>query len=246
MRTRAQYKLTVRRDERGFTLIEIIVGLAISTLILGAAASVFVTTLQSWQRGSQTHKILQIAQTTSDLIERHLRCAVSPSTGNNVSFTGLDLSDGERHGHQLIFMSAAPGRFPRRSALTDMSEIEFTLDPLDGQGMTMRIDSTPGSISETGEDTGYRASLSPMVSSFQVTYFDGTDWLEEWIGTDLPQAVEFSITISDPEEISPVTGQPRTYDVSRLVSMPTVKPAETPDASSGLATPTPAPTGQSR
>jgi prepilin-type N-terminal cleavage/methylation domain-containing protein len=101
-------RLRAARRRRAFTLIELIVGLAVSTLILGAAAGVFVTTMQSWERGSNTRRMLQAAQTTGDLVEKHLRSAVAPSSGVNVIFWGFDLSNGEQHGHWLTLISTAP------------------------------------------------------------------------------------------------------------------------------------------
>src|SRR5438309_1658863 len=65
--------LLTAKFRRGFTLIEILVGLVISTMILGAAASVFVTGTRSWEKGNRAYKTMQTARTIADLIERHLR-----------------------------------------------------------------------------------------------------------------------------------------------------------------------------
>lgn len=221
--------MTIARRQhtrRGFTLMELMVGLAISTIILGAAAGIFVSTMQSWERGSNTHRMMQVAQTTGDLVEKHLRSAVAPASGTNVIFWGFDLTDGETPGHYLTFLSSAPGRFPRAAELTDTSEIEFYFDPLDGEGMSMRIDSVPDDYPDEG---GYRGSLSPLITGFQVMYHDGFEWLEEWFEDGLPQAVEFRITITDPEDIDAETGTPRVFQVSRLVSLPTA-PRQDPGA----------------
>ena len=209
-----------RRAARGLTLLELLVSLSISTLIVGASASVFVTTLHSWERGSQRYKILQIAQSTGDLIERNLRSAVSPATGRDVLFWGIDLSDGETPGHQIIMRSSAIGRIPRSQPMVDSSEIEFYFDPGDGGGFQMRIDSSPDEYPDQG---GYNISLSPLIQSFKVNYFDGEEWLENWVEDSLPLSVEFRFTVSDPKDVSPVTGQPSVYEFSRLVTMPAAR-----------------------
>lgn len=209
-----------RRAARGLTLLELLVSLSISTLIVGASASVFITTLHSWERGSQRYKILQVAQSTGDLIERNLRSAVSPETGEDVLFWGIDLSNGETPGHQIIMLSTAIGRIPRSQPLTDTSEVEFYFDPDDGDGFQMRIDSSPDEYPDQG---GYNISLSPLIQSFKVNYFDGEEWLEDWVEEGLPLSVEFRFTVSDPKDVSPVTGQPSVYEFSRLVTMPTAR-----------------------
>lgn len=185
----------------GFTLAELLVGMLISSLILGAAAGVFVTSMDSWNRGERTYRLQQVAQTTGDLIERHLRSAVGPSGARSFLFSGEDLSNGDTYGHRLIFLSAAGGRLPRGEAPTDMSEVEFGFDPAEDDALTMRIDTTPDDELDAG---GYNVTLTPLIKSFKVLYFDGTDWLEEWDDNKLPQAVEFHLTLADGDDGSGV------------------------------------------
>ena len=207
------------RPSRGFTLIELMVGLLISTLIVTSAAALFVSMLDSWERGSRSYKMLQAAQTTGDLVERYLRCAVPPtSDSSGAIFWGEDLSVDEAYGHSLTFLSTAGGRFPRTDPPSDRKEIEFIFDPQEDALFSMRID--PSSGDDSAFDGGYLVDLSEMVESFQVLYHDGEEWLDEWIGSELPRAVEFRITFADPEDLSPITGEPKRYQVSRLIAMP--------------------------
>ena len=60
----------------GFTLVELLLALVIGTMIMGTAAGVFVTTLDTWRRGSLAYEELQTADKLAALIERHLRAAV--------------------------------------------------------------------------------------------------------------------------------------------------------------------------
>jgi len=202
----------------GFTVIELLMALLISTLILGAAASAFVTTSKSWERGSQTYKHIQVCRSISDLLERYIRGAVTPS-GLNIIFWGEDLSEGDSHGHDLVFVSSAAGRFPRSQGLSDTSEIEFKFDPTAGEGLLMRIDSTPDEMPQEG---GVESVLSNWVRSFEVMYYDGIEWTEEWYLTTLPLAVEFRVTVADPEDPSD-----NGYQMSRVVSMPLGKSSGT-------------------
>jgi prepilin-type N-terminal cleavage/methylation domain-containing protein len=213
------------RSKGGFTLAELLVGLVISTMILGATASVFVTMLRGWEDGSRRREMLIAARTTADLIERHLRSAIPP--GGYAVFRGADLSTADVAGHRLTLLSAAAGRFPRSLPRTDSSEIEFEFDPLTGDGMTLRIDSSPDDDPYTG---GYRVQLSGLVRSFTVYYFDGVEWLEEWYDSRLPLAVEFRFTIAEPGDApaapadvataDPAPAPPPPQQVARLVWLP--------------------------
>jgi len=196
------------------------VGLTISTLIVGAAAGVFVTTLSSWERGAERQRLLQVARTTADLIERCLRSAQPPDEAGRAVFYGYDLSSETAAGHRLVLLSSAVGRIPRSQPLTDSSEIEFILDPEDGLGFTVRVDSTPDDDPYAG---GYTISLSPLIQAFGIQYFDGRAWTPEWFESTLPLAVEFRLMIADPAKVSPVTGRPSGLDVSRLVTLPAAR-----------------------
>lgn len=186
----------MRHRRRGFTLIELLIGLLISTMILGAAAGVFVTATQSWERGNRRYKTLQAARATSDLLERHLRSAMPPGNNANWIFWGEDLSGDSAAGCRLSFLSSSPGRFPKSGPATEAVEIEFSFDPSLGGGLTMRIDSTPD---EFPSDGGYELTLSSRVRSFEALFYDGVEWTTEWYESDLPAAIEFTIGFDDEE-----------------------------------------------
>lgn len=214
----------------GFTLIELLVGLTISTFIMGSAAAVFVLMLGHWDRGQREQRLQQVAQTTSDMIERYLRCAAPPGR-NFGTFTGEDLSSEEVDGHRLTFYSTAEGRFPRSAPRTDVSEVEFCYDPENDGMMSVRIDSTPDEDYTMG---GLRVQLSPMIQGFRVMYYTGFEWVSEWYENTLPKAVEFHLIIGDPAEVD-AEGNPVTREYSRLVWLPMGKerpPEETGDVDS--------------
>ena len=217
-----------RKRTGGFTLLELLVGLTIATFIMGSAAVVFVTTMDNWDRGNREQRLLQAAQTTADLIERYLRCAVAPGKTFG-TFTGEDLSSDEVDGHRLTFCSTAEGRFPRSMPRTDLSEIEFAYDPSEDAVLTMRIDATPDEDPTMG---GLRVQLSTLVQGFQVMYYDGVEWASEWYEEQLPKAVEFHLMIGDPQDTA-ADGTMRTREISRLVWLPMGK-SRPPEATGSL------------
>jgi hypothetical protein len=127
-----------------------------------------------------------------------------------------------------------------------MAEVEFAFDPAEEGGLTMRIDPTPG---EELDDGGETVELSPWVKSFKVLYFDGEEWVDEWLGDTLPRAVEFHLTIADGDagdRASSAGGgrAPETATFSRMVVLPVEGEPPSGEASSRLATgatPTPSP-----
>jgi hypothetical protein len=208
-------------------LIELMVGMIISTLIIGAASTVFVTTLNSWERGSRQYEMIQRVQKVSDVIELHMRSSVSTFTDPTAVFYGEDLSDGSAYGHHLTIISTAQSRFPRNMPLSDASEIDFFFDPAEGGGLSMRIDSLRDDSPYNG---GYWILLDENIVSFRIRYYSGLDeaWVDEWISYDdvlteevesigVPLALQFELEFSFE---NPNGGSPYEYFEQRLVALP--------------------------
>lgn len=64
-----------RRTERGYTLLEIIIALALGTLVVGLIGALFLFSFRTWQRGSDLRSVQIEATTIADLIARDIRAA---------------------------------------------------------------------------------------------------------------------------------------------------------------------------
>ncbi len=64
-----------RRTERGYTLLEIIIALALGTLVVGLIGALFLFSFRTWQRGSDLRSVQIEATTIADLIARDIRVA---------------------------------------------------------------------------------------------------------------------------------------------------------------------------
>ena len=64
-----------RPTERGYTLLEIIIALALATLVVGLIGALFLFSFRTWQRGSDLRAVQIEATTIADLIARDIRAA---------------------------------------------------------------------------------------------------------------------------------------------------------------------------
>lgn len=221
--------------KHGFTLVELLIGMVISTLIIGAAAGIFTTALSGWEKGQTKARQLQTARACIDVIENALRSAVTPERVRDFVFYGEDLSDGRTAGHRLIFLSSVPWRIPRSRPQSDVSVVEFVYDPLVPEGMTLRIDAA---LDDDLTEGGETIILCSSIRSFSVLYYDGFEWLDEWLeSSELPLALEFQLTFnptdenaSDDTALSIEENPEEYFSVKRLVSIPVATSTSTEDS----------------
>lgn len=214
---------------RGMTLIELLTAMMVSTILIGTAFTTFWTSTQAWEKSKRRNEMIKLITQASDTIERHLRAIQAPFNSLNSAFVVLDDSDEELDYDDVSFLSSANARFPRELAFADLCEIEFYIDTGErGQygdeqevtatnngGLWMRIDATPDDDVEGG---GYLICLGEQIVSFNLRFFDGYEWVEEWFSTyEVPEAIEFSLVVVDPE------GLENPMSLTRLVSVPLAK-----------------------
>lgn len=182
-------------SRRGFTLMEMLVALLISTLVMAAAASVFVTTTQGWERGRKAARLNQTAQSTSNLLERYIRAAVPANTDGRDVMVGEAL-DSESGSYHLLFVTSAQNRLMPGRQASDCSVVDFSFDPARGNTLFMRINPSSDNIFLEG---GFELPVAENVLMFNARFFDGTEWLDEWYEPGLPLAIEFSFVLDEQE-----------------------------------------------
>lgn len=178
---------------RGFTLVEILIALAIMAMIVASTFTIFRSASKSWQKGETRSQRYQNARNAVSRMSAEISQAVINSnvlckfTGdkNKISF--------------ISFVSTDSGVF-------ELSETEYWLDG--AKRLLMRNDDV-----EPDYDFGtYDNSdiLSDNVSQLEFSYFDGLIWTDAWdsggISEDdglseaalgLPKAVKIKIHVED-------------------------------------------------
>jgi uncharacterized membrane protein YgcG len=82
-------------------------------------------------------------------------------------------------------------------------------------GLWLRIDPTPD---DDLQSSGYLIELGAQITSLNFRFFDGAEWVEDWLDdTRVPVAVEFTLIITDP------TDRENPMILTRLVTIPLAK-----------------------
>lgn len=195
----------IRGANKGFSLVELLIGITVSTLIIGAVYAAYLGASRAWERSRIGESHYQSARVALDQIQRYVMAAVKPDEKAGVIFEGEAASiEGNDNFHaDRLFLTSTGGKISgTRKENIDLAQVEFSLDAeKPEQGLVMHKRTVP--INEDYK----RAETDPLASeavSFQARYFDGTEWADEWLEKQsLPVAVEVSLTFLDREKTLP-------------------------------------------
>lgn len=180
--------------KKGFTLVEILIALAILAMIVASTFTIFRSASKSWQKGEARSERYQSARSAVSRISAEISQAVINSNPL-CKFTG----DKSKVSF-FSFVSADSGVF-------ELCEIEYWLDS--AKKALMRNDEIDPDYDFT--TFGHSDALSDNVSELGFSYFDGFVWSDTWdsdqssgVGSPrsagkagLPKAVKIKIKVED-------------------------------------------------
>ncbi len=171
--------------KKGFTLVEILIALAILAMIVASTFTIFRSASKSWQKGETRSERYQNARNAIGRISSE----ISQSVINN---NALCRFTGEKNEISFIsFISTDAGVF-------ELSEIEYWLDG--ARKLLMRNDDIDPDYDFTTCD--HSEILSDNISELEFSYFDGLAWKDAWSsdqssGVGLPKAVRIRLRVED-------------------------------------------------
>lgn len=178
--------------KRGLTLVELLIAMTILVVVTGSTLLIFRGITRAWRTGHMRTERYQQARLLFDLFNRELASSVA-----NVRYPmiGFDASQEEHVAHEhsvadaLYFVGTLPGR-------TGLVERGYWLTS--GQQFMCHDDEPADSTYETGASE----LCGTEVTDFDVSYFDGTQWLDRWDARplalqagQLPKAVHIVLVI---------------------------------------------------
>lgn len=211
-------------DDKGLTLVEVMIALAISSLIAGLAWDLFQGSWHGYRRGLQEVALTQEARSVLSIMTRDLQRALT--TTESYGFQGarpgsIALLDRRQQMGRLMITAVAPPAMDMAEApppgSVRLQRIRYFLEPAstDPQRSPMRgvlarlrwrqRASVPQgrlvlkrAVAPLGPESVERViSLSERLRQLDLRYFDGQAWSEEWRRSDRPRAIEIAIVLQD-------------------------------------------------
>jgi len=190
---------------RGVTLVEVMGALAVSTLLLSGVWNLFQGGMQSYQRGVQDVQMAQRTRALLTMLTRDIQRALAAHVPYGIHGTPQQAApvDATRRADRLVLLTAPP------TLRGEPQRVRYVFTALPtGNTLTLeRAVATTG-----GKQTERSTLLHDHVQAFQLRYFDGQTWSDEWQQAEVPRALEITLVV---QSRGP---QPRTYQFATLVT----------------------------
>ena len=206
--------------QRGFTLLEMLVALALmATLAAGLYESLHIG-VTARSRAQASIEPVRSASLVLELLKDDIASALPPTGILAGSFIGTDAkgSNSVSDADTLVFYSAVEDSGRARPG-TRKIELALATDQ-DGNANALVRRVTDNLLAPTVPEPSEEL-LCRDVTSFNLSYYDGTDWFDGWDSTTrdntLPMAVQVDITIRQAADAS---GEARGYTLTRVFLLP--------------------------
>jgi general secretion pathway protein J len=181
----------MRSKNKGFTLLEILLAIALSALLLVTVYSVYFSIARSISSTLETQELMETGRILLEMLKHDIRGISGPrfplvSTLEEVN--GKVVTN-------IVFVTSTPASTnPFR-----WNKVGYTLIQ-DRQGQVIFIKKAAKNPNDNLDELGTVFEVSRLVNSFRVTFFDGTTWVDQWDSRSagkLPKQVRISVELSD-------------------------------------------------
>ncbi len=191
------------RREHGFTLLEVLLALAILTSVLATVYMVFSTTGRNVEQAEARRDSTDLARTLLTKISNDIANAyINPAMLNQTIFYGKkeeSMTGSDKQRHDSLSLTTLTNWRRANSKETDLWEVGyFFKEKSDGKGFVlMRREKRELSKDVPAGEGGIEYQITDRVTAFQVRYNSGGDtWSDEWPQKNaLPSIVEIALTL---------------------------------------------------
>jgi general secretion pathway protein J len=206
------------RCRRGFTLIEIMVAIAIFALLVASVYATWMAILKSSQVGQGAAARVQRERIAIRTIEDSLTCIQSFQA--SMGYYTFNVTNGEQP--RFSFVAHLPDVFPRNGKFdSNLRRLTFSVENGDDSERDLVLRQNPILMDLDSDEQKVPLVLAHNVKDFVVECWDtnALDWKDEWDSTNsLPPMVRVTLTLGDKSDSFDSTAS--TFAVTREIAVP--------------------------
>jgi prepilin-type N-terminal cleavage/methylation domain-containing protein len=191
--------LTTLKEYKGFTLLEVVLSIALSSLLLLTIYFTYFGINKSINAASEEQEALEAGRILLELIKQDLRGIVPPP--KSIFISKIEDKDGKDPSHRMDFITTSV-MGGNAFGLSVVGYFIYNI-PDKKEKIFVRRASKAKKSELVEEDMNYE--LSKMITSFKLAFYNGEDWVDEWDSRALgkmPKQVRIMITVKDEKGFS--------------------------------------------
>ncbi len=222
---------------RGFTLVEILIAMAIFMVIIGAIYASWAAILRSSKAGAKAAAEVQRSRITVKCVEDAISSTVFFT--ENAAFYSFE-ADTTADFAYLSLVSRLPSSFPGSGLFPDQPIRRVAFEVIQGTGGNNELVMLQSSTLQVLEDTEapYTITLATNISHFTMEFWDDSlqDWAYEWLETNsVPRMVRVSMGFGGQNNSPYASQQSLQTKTIYLAGTAITKDYQMPDATGGRA-----------
>ncbi len=190
---------------RGFTLVEILLAVALSALLMTIVYWTYFSINKSIDAATENQEALETGRILTELIKRDIR-GISPARFRLAGKT--EIVEGRAFGDMEFVTTAVLDGDPVR-----LRKVGYSLVANEkGERIFIRRESR--NLDDTLNDTAKSFELSRIVNGFRVEFYNGTQWVATWDsggGGNAPKQIRVTIDVTDAK------GKTRTFTAEESI-----------------------------
>ena len=190
----------------GFTLVEVLVASTIGVFIAMVSVGALRAIMASAEMVDSNINAAAEVRFAANMIKRDLQNLYNDSNIENTKFFGtVEPLEQDNYTSYLIFYTTGRTKARIDQPEGDLYEVEYYLmQEGETSSLMRRLWPNPHEELEPG---GILTFIAEDIAAFEVQYFDGEEWLEEWPEEmqALPDLVSISIVAKQPDRSNPPT-----------------------------------------
>jgi general secretion pathway protein J len=188
----------------GFTLVEVMVAVTIGGFVMLVAVGTLKAITSSAEMVDSNISAAAEVRFASNMLSRDLVNFYRDENIENTKLIGTVEESGQDSISYLVFYTVSRAKARSDQAEGDIYEVEYYLMKDEEKSLLMRR-LWPNPNKEETEPHGILTVIAEDINVFQVRYFDGEEWSDEWPEEMdvLPQLIEVNIVATPPSRGTP-------------------------------------------
>lgn len=181
-------------NQRGFTLLEVIVAVSILALVLGSVYTVFDAGRRAG--AAKSSEITLSARTSLDMMSAEIRSMCFKPGVDQFLFSGENAAGGSNSMDRISFCAMKKTPEPGAASRQRPERITYMIAAHPGSGATM-LYRTVERIGVRGAELVEREPVAPFVSGLDAEYYAEGQWLTAWDRKDrAPEKIRIRLAMS--------------------------------------------------